>query len=425
MELRDIKKVHLVGAGGISMQGIAKVLESRGVDVSGCDVADQGHSPDHITKDLDIVIYSSAITPESQGYPELKRARELGVMVKKRAWVLGRLMQEKGKFGVAISGTHGKSTTTAMVGKILVEAGQDPLVLNGALMPEYGGPARLGNGEYVVVEADEYDRSFHQLVPKAAVMLNIEAEHLDYYARGLPEIVRAFREFVKLVPSKGVVVVNQNDKSAVAVAKSAKAKVKFFSLDKPWPGLHLKVWGEHNLANATAAARLCHELGIESNTIQKALNNFTGVKRRMEFKGSKDGVDVYDDYAHHPSEIKATLAAAREHFGKRRLVVIFEPHQYSRTKLLFADFTKSFEQAQQLLLAPIYAVAGRDSAVDISSDDLAAAINAPPTVSLDEQGILTWLTGQTKPGDVVITMGAGPIHKIGEQWISNKRSKSR
>lgn len=423
MELKDIKKAHLVGDRGISMQGLKQVLESRGVEVTGCDIASGGHDPAHITSDIDLVLYSSAITPESSGFAELQVARKQKIAVNKRAWLAGRLMQEKGKIGMAISGMHGKSTTTAMVGAILEEAGEDPLVLGGAILASSASSVRLGKGKYVVVEADEYDRSFHELMPQVALVLNIEPEHLDYYSKGLPEIIRAFREFIKLVPKNGVVVINKDDNNAQMVSKSAKAKVAYFSVKKPWPGLHLKVWGKHNLTNATAAGRVCHELGISSKIIKKALNNFSGVARRMEHKATLNGVQVYDDYAHHPTEIKATLQAAREHFGKRRIIVVFEPHQFSRTKLLFENFVQSFSDADVVLVAPIYGVAGRDQFKDVSSENLAQNIKGPSAKALDYNQILDWLSANTASGDVVLTMGAGPINTLGEKWISLQHSK--
>lgn len=402
-----MKKVHLIGDQGVSMQGIARVLQSRGVEVSGCDIQAGGHDSSHITKDIDLVLISSAITQSSLGYPEIQAAEKLGVPVKKRAWLLGRLMQEESKIGVAIAGMHGKSTTTAMVGAILTEAGEDPLVL--------GHETRVGNGRHVVVEADEYDRSFHALVPKIAAILNIESEHLDYYSKGLPEIVRAFREFIKLIPENGTVIINKNDKNAVAVAKSSKAKVKYVSIDKPWPGLRLKIWGKHNLFDATVAAHICHELGVPSKTIQKALSNFKGIGRRMEHKATIGSIDIYDDYAHHPTEIKATLQAAREHFINRRIVVVFEPHQHSRTKLLFDQFIKSFSDADRVAITPIYQVAGRDEEIDPDlQKNLATNISSAEKVD----DVLEWLDRNVKDGDVVITMGAGPIYKLGEQWIS-------
>lgn len=408
MTLAQAKKVHLVGASGVSMKGIAKVLVSRGVKVTGCDVSNGGHDQSHIGQDIDLVIYSSAITPSSSGYKELEKAKQLGIGVEKRAWVLGQLMLDK--TGLAIAGMHGKSTTTAMVGAILEQAGHDPLVL--------GAETRLGNGKYVVTEADEYDRSFHYLNPKGAIILNIDSEHLDYYDKGLPEIIRAFREFAKLVAPNGVIVANQDDKNVMAVVKSAKAKIKTVSQGKPWSGLNLKIWGKHNLFNATAAAHLCHEFGVSSRIIQKALNNFMGIKRRMEFKGQANGVMVYDDYAHHPTEIKASLRAAREHFGTdKRIVVVFQPHQFSRTKLLFSDFIKSFADASELIIAPIFGVVGRDEKQNVSSAELAFAIKNLNARAMEQEEIINWLNANAKPGDVIITMGAGPINIVGEQWL--------
>ncbi|MBI3261414.1 UDP-N-acetylmuramate--L-alanine ligase [Candidatus Berkelbacteria bacterium] len=414
MELNDITSVHLIGNAGVSMSGLAKVLEARGITVTGCDVATNGHDPAHIVSGLDLVVISQAITPQSPGFKEVAKAQELNIPVKTRAWVIGRLMAEAGKLGVAIAGAHGKSTTTAMLGMILVEAGEDPTVVSGAVIKEVNASFRPGRGRHVVVEACEYDKQFLQFVPRAAIITNIDAEHLDTFPKGVPQIVRAFRDFVKLIPSSGVLVINGDDKNLRAVAKSAKCKVKAVSAKEPWPGVDLKIPGEHNVLAATLAAHLAHELGVPAQIIKTALNNFTGLGRRLEQLGVKDGVTVYDDYGHHPSELAVVFKTLRELYPQARLIAVFQPHQANRTKLLFDQFVAVLRQPDLVLLAPVYQVPGRDEPVSVTSEDLARAIGKAATAHPDYSAITAALKQLIKPGDTVVTVGATNINEVGK-----------
>lgn len=417
MELKDVQNIHLIGVAGVSMEGVAKVLETAGIKVSGCDLTTGGHDSEHITNNLDLVIISQAISEQSPGYTELKQAQELGVPVKTRAWVIGRLMQEKGKIGVAIAGAHGKTTTTAMVGMILVEAGLDPTILNGGLIKQLKQSWRAGKGPHVVAEACEYQKQFLQFVPRAVILTNLDREHLDTFPKGLPQIIRAFRDFVKMIPSNGVLVINSDDKNLVAVAKSARCKVKTVTVSKPWPGLKLQVPGGHNILAATLAAKLCHELGVSHDIIKRALNTFTGVSRRLELVAQKDGILVYDDYGHHPAELETAFNTLKEQHPKRRLVVIFEPHQAARTKLLFDDFVKVLKVPDVVLLAPVFQVAGRDEKIEVSSDDLAKAVGEN-TVSLADYGeIVERLRTVAKGNDIVLTIGATKIYEVAQRYL--------
>ncbi|MFY9484181.1 MAG: cyanophycin synthetase [Patescibacteria group bacterium] len=417
MELDDIKSVHMIGLNGVSMGGLAKVLEARGLAVSGCDFATDGHDPKHITNPpaggLDLVVISQAITPQSPGFKEVAKAQELNIPIKTRAWVIGRLMAEAGKLGVAIAGAHGKSTTTAMLGMILVEAGVDPTIASGAVIKEFNASYRIGNGRHVVAEACEYDKQFLQFVPRAAIITNIDAEHLDTFPKGLPQIIRVFRDFVKLIPGNGVLVINGDDKNLRAVVKSAKCKVKAVSAKEPWPGVHLKVPGEHNILAATLAAHLAHELGIPAQIIKTALNNFKGVGRRLERLGVSGGVTVYDDYGHHPAELAVVFKTLRELYPKVRLIAVFQPHQASRTKLLFDKFVAVLRQPDLVLLAPVYQVVGRDESVSVTSEDLARAVGKSAEFYGDYGAIVSRLKRIIKPGDIVVTVGATNINEVG------------
>lgn len=395
------------------MGGLAAVLGVKGLAVTGCDLVAGGHDPSHITADTDLVVISQAITPQSPGFKEVARAQELNIPVKTRAWVIGRLMAEKGKLGVAIAGAHGKSTTTAMLGMILVEAGEDPTILNGAVVKDLNASFRTGKGRHVVAEACEYDKQFLQFVPRAAIITNIDVEHLDTFPKGLPQIIRAFRDFVKLIPSNGVLVINGDDKNLRAVAKSARCKVKAVSAKEPWPGVHLKVPGEHNLLAATLAAHLAHELGISSESIKTGLNNFKGVGRRLELVSTKNDVTLYDDYGHHPSELAVVFKTLRGLHPGARLIAVFQPHQASRTKLLFDQFIAVLRQPDLVLLAPVYQVPGRDDSVSVTSEDLARAIGKGATSYPDYAAITAVLKQTAKSGDIVVTIGATSINEVG------------
>lgn len=420
---------HFVGIGGISMSGLAKILSADGHHVSGCDIEKldglgkkikiyQGHSADHVKKDLDALVITAAITEGSKGWVEVERAKQLKIPVIPRAKLIGRLMQDK--IGIAIAGTHGKTTTSAMVTLILKEAGFNPGFLIGGEIPGLGN-AQAGGGKYFVVEACEYAKQFLDLRPKIALITNIEEEHLDTYPKGMPEIKKAFKKFIKLLPKNGLVVLWKEDPTTDWLSKCAPSKVKTFSINKPWPGLRLKIPGKHNILNATAAALVCHELGVPHRTILKALNNFQGVKRRFEIKGEKKGRLIIDDYAHHPSEIRATLKAAREYYPQKRLICVFQPHQYSRTKMLFDDFVNSFADCDMLIVTEIFQVAGRDEKIEINGQKLAEGIQKASqknTIYLRTyEEIVDYLKKESRPSDLILTMGATKIYEVGEELL--------
>ncbi|MHC5087031.1 MAG: UDP-N-acetylmuramate--L-alanine ligase [Planctomycetota bacterium] len=389
-------KYHFIGIGGIGTSGLAKILIKNGAIVSGSDMADStvvenlrqlgaviaiGHRPENITPDTDQVVISAAVTAAN---PELARASELGLPIRKYAEMLGALME--GYSGVAIAGTHGKSTTSAWLSYVLAQAGQEPNYIVGADIPQLGGSSGVGNGNCFVAEACEYDRSFLNLHPDAAVLLNIEQDHLDYY-RDEDDIIDAFAEFAAGVKDGGVLIANGQDKNTVRVLRRFKSEPHIiqYGLDSHCdisgrnPVLvegsyefdiyhtntlmgrtRIALAGAFNILNALAVTSVCLHAGLDAETILKHLGGFTGIDRRLMFKAKIDGVTVLDDYAHHPTEIRASLKAIREKYAPERIWCVFQPHQYSRTRFLLDDFAESFKLADVTIVPEIYFV--RDTA---------------------------------------------------------------
>ncbi len=398
------RRIYSIGIGGIGLSALARFLYHEGNVVSGSDVASspvtgglerdgirvfRGHDAARITRDIDEVIYSTAIPDEN---PELRRARELGIPTLTYPQALGEA-SERYKT-VAIAGTHGKTTTTAMVARIFQAAGLKPTVVLGSLLREEKSNFIAGDGPYLIVEACEYRRAFLNLHPFILVVTNIEAEHLDYY-RDLKDVRSAFDELAAKVPPGGHVI----------------REVDYAGEDAP----PLQVIGAHNRKNAQAALAAARAAGIAPDVARAALSDFTGTWRRQEHKGkTKGGADVYDDYAHHPTEIRATLAAFREVFPRKRIIAVFQPHLYSRTKLLLDDFAKSFSDADEVYVAPIYA-AREENDPTITGALLAEKIQSGRYAE-DLDALGKELEG--KGGDaLVITLGAGDIYKLAERLV--------
>nr|AQS30110.1 hypothetical protein [uncultured bacterium] len=441
------------------MQTVARLLTDSGHKVSGSDIKDFdasrdlkclgmeifiGHDKNRITKEIDEVIYSAAI-PETN--PELQMARKLGITIRRRLEPVGDLM--KSKTGIAIAGTHGKTTTTTMTALILQAAGRDPLALIGAEVKDAHSNVMLGHGPFMVVEACEYSRSFLDLSPKIAVITNIEADHLDYY-RDLDEIKDAFTDFLKLLPKDGIIIANGDDSNVREVVGRVNRSVVWAGLESGndvratdiefregrlyfsvnGTRLHLQVPGRHNVADAVLAWAVAQSVGIDDQTIKHVLQDgFRGVQRRFEILGTTSGVTFVDDYAHHPTEITAMLEGAREYFGKRRLWVVFHPHQFSRTRILLNDFARSFRNADTVLVAPIYAV--RDSDADKKSIDSEQLVEAINQVSGNAKylgnfsAIEDFLIRELKPGDVLLTLGAGEANLFGRELLDKLRQQSQ
>ena len=450
-------KYHFIGIGGIGTSGLAKILMKNGATVSGSDMEDStvvaqlrslgatvaiGHRPENITEDTNIVVMSAAVTAAN---PELGRASELGLPIYKYAEMLGRLFDTY--TGIAIAGTHGKSTTSGWLSYVLRQAGQKPNFIVGAHIPQLDGSSGVGNGRIFVAESCEYDRSFLNLHPSAAVLLNIEADHLDYY-RDEDEIVEAFADFAAGVKDGGALIANGHDKNIARVLRRFKTNpniilygleahcdvraenlklvngtyefdlyVKNDLLGRP----HIALAGQFNVLNALAVTAGCIHAGMDGNSIVEHLGGFTGIDRRLMLKAKIDGITILDDYAHHPTEIRASLKAIREKYAPKRLWCIFQPHQYSRTRFLLDDFAESFKLADSTIVPEIYFV--RDTAESkskVNAETLVERIRLQGCEALfinDFSGILEHLKNNVKDGDLVVTMGAGTIWKVADEYI--------
>lgn len=451
---RRTRHIHFVGIGGIGMSGIAELLLNLGYQVSGSDIQlssttdklerlgariFQGHRADWI-KGADVVVTSSAI---STGNPEVVSAVDEGIPVIMRAEMLAELMRLK-KYGIAIAGSHGKTSTTSMVSWLLASAGLDPTMVIGGKVDALGGNAKLGQGEFLVAEADESDGSFLKLSPVLEVITNIDLEHLDYY-RDLAHIKATFLQFIEKIPFYGAVIVCLDDdniadllpairKRTVTYGLTAQADVYGDRITWEDGRVHFTVFrageelgrvdiappGVHNVYNALAVVCVGLELELPFTTIRAGLQSFAGVQRRMEKKGEIGGITVIDDYGHHPTEIRATLAAIKLAWPQNRLIVLFQPHRYSRTQALFKEFQTCFHRADLLVMTEIYAaseepIPGIDGAVLLEA---ARKHGHRHTCFIPEvTDIARELLPQLEEGDLVLTLGAGNIVRVGEELL--------
>ncbi len=456
---RRIRRVHFVGIGGSGMSGIAEVLLNLGYRVSGSDLVESdttlrlqrlgaevviGHRSENL-RDADVVVISSAVRKDN---PEVIAAHERIIPVIPRAEMLAELMRMK--YGVAIAGTHGKTTTTSMIATVLAHGGLDPTAVIGGKLNSFGSNAKLGQGELLVAEADESDGSFLKLSPTIAVVTNIDPEHLDHY-RNLEEIQKAFLEFINKVPFYGLAILCLDQENVQAlipqvqkryVTYGLSSQANFRAADISYHGLttsfrvfanerelgqiSIQMPGLHSVYNALAAIATASELDVNFEVVRQALGSFSGVQRRFQIKGEWDGVMVVDDYGHHPTEIKATLSAAKNGWG-RRTVVVFQPHRYSRTRDLFKEFLTAFNQADVLFLTGIYP-AGEDPIPGVNVQGLYEGIKGhghkDVTLVLDKSAILDRLLPRLKPGDMVFTLGAGDVWKTGEALIERLKDRA-
>lgn len=438
IDLAKIHKVHFIGIGGIGISAIARMFLGEGKIVSGSDRSESKvteelraagatifleQKADNVPADTELVVYTIAIPVDN---PEFVRAKELGVPMLSYPEALGLVSAQK--YTIAVSGTHGKTTTTAMLAKIFLDAGLDPTVVVGSLLIDQKSNFIAGNGKYFIAEACEYKRSFLNLSPQALIITNIDNDHLDYY-KDLADIQSAFAELVIKIPADGYLVCDKNDSALAPVLAMAKCQVLNYGelLGSGAAKLKLRQAGEHNRKDAAAALVLAKALGVPEDKILASLANFAGTWRRFEYKGEVNGVKIYDDYAHHPTEIKATLAGAREMVGKdKKITVVFQPHLYSRTKLLFNDFASAFKAADEVILTDIYAAREVDDGT-INSAILAEAIakNGTPSRHIADFGeieniLREEIKNSGQAGDLVITMGAGEAYKIGEEIVKGK-----
>jgi UDP-N-acetylmuramate--alanine ligase len=450
---KKYQHIHFVGIGGVGMSGIAEVLLTLGYRVTGSDARRGeaverlerlgakvflGHEAAHV-EGAHVVVFSSAVARDNV---EVQAARQRGVPVIGRAEMLAELMRLK--YGIAVAGTHGKTTTTSMVAAVLGAGGFDPTVVVGGRVHALGANARLGQGEFLVAEADESDGSFLKLTPTIAVVTTVDAEHLDHYA-DLEAIVGAFLAFVNKVPFYGAVVVCLDDPNIQRMIPRIDKRVVTYGLEagadltarrlafaglrsefevvqrgKPLGPVALQVPGRHNVLNALAAAAVGLDLEMSFDKIQSALASFEGVQRRFQIRGEAQGVLVVDDYGHHPAEIRATLAAAKAGFD-RRVITVFQPHRYSRTQHLRDDFLTAFYQSDVLIVMDIYA-AGEAPISGVHARDLADGIAAHGHREVlylggDREAILDYLCESTRAGDLVLTLGAGDVGQLGGELL--------
>ncbi len=453
MRLGAVRRLHFMGAGGVGMCGLAELALRRGLSVSGCDSAASsrtrrleglgadiliGHDPSHLDG-VDALVVTSAVAAD---HPEVRAARDRGLPVVRRSELLAEAMRTR--IGIAVAGTHGKTTTTAMIGHLLEVAGLDPTVVVGGTLPGAAANVRVGDGPHLVCEADEYDRSFLALSPAWAVVTNLEAEHLDTYGSEA-ELEAAFAAFADRVPFYGAVVLCADDEGATRLRPALAGRLLAYGIvgdarlraselelerdgtafavhldDATLGSVRLPVPGRHNVLNALAAIGVGLELELDFPTIAEAMGGFVGVGRRFEPRGERDGVTVVDDYAHHPTEVAAALEAGRQAFPGRRLVAVFQPHLYSRTRAFAEGFARALLAADVVVILPIYPareapIEGVDSGllVDAARRMGHASVEAAP----DAAAALAMLADRLRPGDVLLTLGAGDVDRIAAGYL--------
>ena len=445
------KSVFFIGIGGISMSALAQILKNDGYKVSGSDFKESdtveelrnsgitvfvGHAPENV-EGAGLIVYTAAIKEDN---PELVRARELNIPAIERAVLLGAMMKNY-KFPVAVSGTHVKTTATSMLSHVLCESDKDPTILVGGVLPLIGGNMRDGGKEFFVTEACEYCGSFLKFFPIYSIILNIEEDHLDYF-KDLDDIVDCFSRFVKKTPENGAVIANFDDEEVIRAVDGAPCKVVSYALNSKgcdytvsnlkfdengfsefdvlksgefYISVKLSVPGLHNVSNSLAVIAAADLLGVEKEGIKKGLLSYHGTNRRFEYKGTVNGAKVYDDYAHHPTEIKATLSAAKA-TGAKRIRCVFQPHTYTRSLALKDEFSESFFDCDDLIVTDIFAAREPDTGL-IHSKDLVEAINKMSKNAKyvkDFSDIEEYFMKTAQEGDIIFTMGAGDVYKIGE-----------
>ena len=443
------RRGHLIGIGGVSMSSLADVLWGMGIAISGSDMnrnknvmgltekgipVSIGHKAENITEEIEFVVRTAAVHDDN---PEIIRAHALGIPVFERTQAWGAISKDYSN-ALCISGTHGKTTTTSMCTHIMMAADKDPTVMIGGTLPLLNAGHRVGHGNTIIMEACEYYNSFLSLHPTVAVILNVEADHLDFF-KDLQDVQRSFREFALRTPEDGYVVANLDDASTMATIRDIPRKIMTFGLSreadvyaenieflganshfdimfkgKLFTDVTLHVPGLHNVKNALAATAAAICLGVRPNAVKYGLAGFNGAGRRFEFKGKYNGADVYDDYAHHPGELKALLDTV-EGLNYKRCILVFQPHTYTRTAALFEDFVTQLKRPDVLLLAEIFAAREKNT-IGISSAALAERVEGaefyPTFPELEEE-----LKRKAQPGDIILTVGAGDVYKIGENIV--------
>ena len=453
-DLKRYKHIYMIGIGGVSMSGIAEILKHWGFVVTGSDRTESdttrklnldgihvviGHDVNMLAK-ANLVVYTAAISKDDV---ELVKAHELGIPAMERSAFLG-LLTKDFEDTICVSGTHGKTTTTSMVSMCFIEAGLDPSIQVGANLKAINGNYRIGNSEYFIIEACEYVESFLKFYPKSEIILNIDNDHLDYF-KNIENIYAAFVKYVKLLPENGLLVVNSDDNycsklhtftnakvvtygiknekanfvaRSITFDKNGFARLDVYHNNSFYGSFELSVPGNHNVLNALACISLCHSYGIEKSSIKSALKKYTGAQRRFEYIGQFDGISIYDDYGHHPTEIKATALALKKKTYHHSWVV-FQPHTYSRTKELLADFANSLTNFDNIIVTDIYA-ARETNTYGISSKDLVDKIKQLGRKAIyisDFKDIVNYLKENSQKDDIILTLGAGSVTNIGPMLL--------
>lgn len=455
MDLTKIKKVFASGVGGIGVSALARVLKSKGLEVIGSDMAESeitkklekegikiylSQEAKNITKDIDLMFYTPA---EGEDHPERKEAKKLGIEQKSYPEMLGELMKNY-EVGVAVTGTNGKSTVTSILGLILDRAQFDPTVIVGSQVKQFNNSnARVGDSQYFVVEACEYQANMLNLSPQAIVLTNIEADHLDYYT-GLDHIIESFQKFISKLPPVGVLSINADDKNsnklkfpqtqlvtygiknqADLMAQELRVEGQHQIFQLIWKGedigrIKLQVPGEFNVHNALAAISLALMLGIDFEPIKQAVEEYSGIWRRFEILGKYKDALVISDYAHHPTAIQGTILATKDFYPDSRILAVFQPHHQNRTKMLFDEFVGAFDKADLTIMAEVYHVAGREEDEDISSEELVEEIEKRGNKVIFAKDLTETrklIDKNIKPNDVVLIMGAGDIYKVANELV--------
>ena len=458
-ELKQYKRIHMIGIGGTSMSGIAEILKRYGFIVTGSDASESelvdklresnipvvvGHNLENLRK-ADLVVYSAAI-PETD--IEMQEAKRLNIKNMERSTFLG-LITEAYRNTICISGTHGKTTTTSMISVCFLEAKKDPTIQVGAILKQIDGNNRVGRSDFFILESCEYVESFLKFHPKTEVILNIDNDHLDYF-KDLDHVKNAFVKFVGLLPDDGLLILNADDKNCVDLYKNTNSKIVTFGINNEksnfvarnisfdnngfplfdvyrnntfYKSIKLSVPGLHNVYNALACIATCYEYGIEKEVIKEGLLKYTGAHRRFEYKGNTNGASVYDDYGHHPTEIKAVYNAMKKKKYNRSWV-IFQPHTYSRTKNLLNEFAQALSGFDNIIVTDIYAAREKNT-YGISSKDLVKQINInrvgrQALYMSDFHEIAKYIRDRVMPNDIVITLGAGTVTQIGPMILEGK-----
>lgn len=458
-ELKQYKHIHMIGIGGTSMSGIAEILKRYGFIVTGSDASESelvdklresnihvvvGHDLENLRK-ADLVVYSAAILETDI---EMQEAKRLNIKTMERSTFLG-LITEAYRDTICISGTHGKTTTTSMISVCFLEAKKDPTIQVGAILKQIDGNNRVGRSDFFILESCEYVESFLKFHPKTEVILNIDNDHLDYF-KDLDHVKNAFVKFVGLLPDDGLLILNADDKNCVDLYKNTNSKIVTFGINNEksnfvarnisfdnngfplfdvyrnntfYKSIKLSVPGLHNVYNALACIATCYEYGIEKEVIKEGLLKYTGAHRRFEYKGNTNGASVYDDYGHHPTEIKAVYDAMKKKKYNRSWV-IFQPHTYSRTKNLLNEFAQALSGFDNIIVTDIYAAREKNT-YGISSKDLVKQINInrvgrQALYMSDFHEIAKYIRDRVMPNDIVITLGAGTVTQIGPMILEGK-----